>query len=126
VFAGFSGVACPTASSCTFALEFATTVTATFETFKLGKAKRNKRKGTAELVAEVGGPGTLTLSGKRVRRTTKPAAAAGQIRLLVKPKGKVKRKLEDSGRAKVRLEVGFEPTGAPTAELSRKLTLKQR
>ena len=43
--------------------------------FTLGEAKRNKKKGTATLAVEVPNPGELALAGKGV----KPAGAAGAL-----------------------------------------------
>lgn len=74
--------------------------------FRFGKLKRNKRKGTATLTVVVPGPGTLALKGKGVagKRT------AG-VKLLIKSKGKAKRRLGRTGKVKVRLRVTYTPSG---------------
>jgi hypothetical protein len=88
-------------------------------TFSLGKLKRNPRNGTATLTVDVPGPGTLSLTGKRVK-TQRPAreatasravAAAGMVKLVIKARGKAKRKLNRSGKAKVTAIVTYTPTG---------------
>jgi hypothetical protein len=91
--------------------------TGTCDDLTLGKAKRNKEKGTAKLTAQVPCAGSVEIAGKTVKGAEKQAPAAGEVKLPVKPKGKAKRKLNDDGKAKVRVEVIFTPTGgAPVAE----------
>jgi hypothetical protein len=81
----------------------------------LGKPHLNRRKGTAKLPVTVPGAGDLSLAGKGVARRTSQApravGAAGTVKLLVMPKGRTKRKLDRTGRAKVRVTVTFTPTG---------------
>jgi hypothetical protein len=103
------GVARPQRSACdigAFELEPPRPAALPSNAFRFGKLKRNKQKGTALLTVVVPGPGTLTLTGKGVvkRRTT-------GNKLLVKAKGKSKRKLGRKGKAKVRLKVTFRPDG---------------
>src|SRR5262249_4669886 len=56
--------------------------------FRIGKQKKNKKKGTATLTVEVSGPGDVTVSGKKVKRQSKRAAAAGPVTLTIAAKGK--------------------------------------
>jgi hypothetical protein len=80
----------------------------TSNVFSFGKVKRNQNKGTATLVVNVPGPGTLSLTGKGVKtqRTGRPAGAAankavsaeGTAKLRIKAKGKKKRRLNDTGK----------------------------
>ena len=42
--------------------------------FKIGKQKRNAKKGTATLTVDVSGPGQVAVSGKKVKRKSKHAA----------------------------------------------------
>jgi hypothetical protein len=102
--------------------------------------KRNTRKGTATLAVNVPGPGTLSLTGKGVRaqRTgdvgtasaSKTVTAAGTVKLLIKPKGKVKRKLNRTGKAKVTVNVTYTPTGEapgiPNTQSKRIKLIKRR
>jgi hypothetical protein len=94
--------------------------------FKLGKLKRNTRKGTAKLTVKVPGSGRLALSGKSLAKDRATAKKAGSLKLNVKPKGKLKQKLERSGKAKVKVEVTFTRDGGKPATLTKKLKLKQK
>jgi hypothetical protein len=105
--------------------------------FTLGKLKRNKKKGTAKLTVEVPGPGELALSGKAVkpqrplrgrpdRAHAKPVAAAGAVKLSIKPKGKAKKKLRKKGMAKVKYTVTYSPTGGTAASQNGKAKLKRK
>jgi hypothetical protein len=86
----------------------------------LGKAKKNKRKGTAKLTAEVGCAGTLQLGGKGLKPAEKQAPAAGEAKLPIKAKGSKKKKLRKRGKAKVEAQVTFTPTsGTPTPRTRR-------
>jgi hypothetical protein len=78
----------------------------------VGKAKRNKKRGTAQLPVTTPGPGTLALSGKGVKAqnaTASGARAAGAVTLSVKPTGKTKKKLNETGKVKVAVTVTFTP-----------------
>jgi hypothetical protein len=95
--------------------QFRISLNPTSNEFTVGKAKRNKKKGTAQIPVTVPGPGALTLNGKGVKtRTTAGArtsvASAGTVKLTVKPKGKAKRKLLDRHKAKVRVSITFSPS----------------
>jgi hypothetical protein len=87
--------------------------------FTFGKVKDNKKKGTATLAVNVPGPGTLSLTGKGVK-AQRPAreatqsstvTAAGTVKLLVKPQGKAKKRLNKKGKVKVAVSVTYTPTG---------------
>jgi hypothetical protein len=100
--------------------------------FTLGKAKRNTKRGTATLTAEVPNPGVLALSGKGVKTAGAAGARAaksvpaGEVKLLVKPKGKSKRKLNESGTLKVKISVVYTPTGGDPSTQTKRLNLKKR
>jgi hypothetical protein len=95
--------------------------------FTLGKAKRNKKKGTATLTVHVPNPGELALSGKGVKAVAaKSAPAAGKVELLIRAKGKKKRKLNETGKVKVNPKVTYTPTGGDPSTQSRRLKLKKR
>ena len=80
--------------------------------FSFGKAKRNKRRGTAKLTVNVPGPGALELAqAKKVKGDQARAEAAGEATLLVKPRGKAKKKLNRRGKAKLSAEVTYTPDG---------------
>lgn len=87
--------------------------------FTLGKAKRNASRGTATLSVTVPGPGGLQLSGKDVKAqkagdptgATESVTAAGTVKLVVRAKGKAKRKLDATGAVGIRAKVTYTPTG---------------
>lgn len=95
-------------------------------TFKVGKAKVNKKKGTATLKVSVGNPGSLKLVGKSLAKSSKSAGAAGTYKLNVKPRGKLKKKLAKKGKAKVKAQVVFEPAGGKPTSLSAKIKLLRK
>jgi hypothetical protein len=95
----------------------------TVSTLTVGKPKLNKDAGTAKLPVTVTDPGTVTLSGKGVKRRS--AGADGTLKLLVKPKGKTRSKLDDSGRAKLKLTVTYTPTGSSPISDKAKVKLKK-
>jgi hypothetical protein len=101
--------------------------------FSLGGVERNKKKGTASLTVDVPNPGELALSGKGVKTqraggavASKAVAAAGTVRLLIKAKGRKKRKLNETGKVKVKPKITYTPTGGDPSTQSRGLTLKKR
>ena len=76
--------------------------------------QRNKKKGTATLTFNVPNPGELTASGKGVKAAGAVASkgvAAGQAQLMIKAKGKKKRKLNETGKVKLAVAVTYAPTG---------------
>jgi streptogramin lyase len=95
--------------------------------FELGKAKKNKKKGTAKQTVTVPCAGTVELAKtKKVKADEQTAEAAGDVKLLVKAKGNAKDKLQDNGKAKVGLEVTYTPTGGTPSTQSEKLKLVKR
>jgi hypothetical protein len=100
--------------------------------FTLSQPKLNKRKGTATLTAEVPNPGVLALSGKGVKTAGAAGAhlaksvPAGAVKLLVKPKGKSKRKLNETGTLKVKISVVYTPTAGDPNTQTKRLKLKKR
>lgn len=94
--------------------------------FEIGGAKLNKAKGTALLSVTLPGPGILTLSSKQVV-SGRVNSGGGNVKLLVKARGKAAKALAKKGRAKVKFQLGFTPTGGTLATQSKSLTLvKQR
>lgn len=102
--------------------------------FTLGKPKRKGfHYGTLKQPVTVAGPGTLSLTGKGVHAVrpngkVKPprVTGAGTYNLLVSPKGKTRRELQDSGRAKVRITITYTPTGGTPNSKNKTLVLKTR
>ena len=94
-----------------------------------GKAKLNQNSGTAKLPVTVTDPGAVTLSGQGVKTSSAAKSvsvgAGGTVKRLVKPKGKTRRKLNDSGKAKVKVSITYTPNGAPPFTDSEKVKLKK-
>lgn len=105
--------------------------------FSLGKLKR-KKNGTAALFVDVPGPGQVGLQGKGLKNLALTstareslATAGGSVKLKVKPgKGKkghaLRRRLEKSGKAKVKVTVSYQPTGGDSNSLTTKVKLTQK
>lgn len=101
--------------------------------FRLGRLKRNKRKGTATLTVRVPGPGELVLAK---RKNIKPAklqpAAADKLRLTIRPRGQAQRKLSHAGKMKPKktrrltARLTYTPTGGTPRQKSKKLKLIRR
>jgi hypothetical protein len=93
--------------------------------FTLGKTTRNKHKGTATVLVNVPGPGNLALTGKGVKAqrpgrdasASKVVAAAGPVKLRIKPKGKAKHKLNETGKVKVKINITFTPNGTSSGDV---------
>jgi hypothetical protein len=95
--------------------------------FSLGKAKKNKRKGTARLTAKVPGPGALWLAKtKSVKGARTFANVKGTAKLPVRPRGKAKKELNAKGKAKVEAEVTYSPDGGDPNIVASTLTKRLR
>jgi Ca2+-binding RTX toxin-like protein len=94
--------------------------------FTIGKAEKNKKKGSAILPVEVPGPGALELAGKGLKPASADASGAGEVDLAIKAKGKAKKKLKQKGKKKFEPSVTFTPTGgtANTEDTTVKLVRK--
>lgn len=91
--------------------------------FTIDKKKVNDKKGTAKLTVTVPGAGVIKLSGKDVASQRVEKAAAGNAKLTLKPKGKVKKELTKQGKAKLKATITFTPTGGEASRQTTKLTL---
>jgi hypothetical protein len=125
----------PDGASGTFTVQpnFRVNVTAVFEptnTFTFGRTARNKKKGTATLPVNVPNPGELVLSGNGLKpagaRTSVAVAAPGTVNLLIKARGKKKRKLNENGKVKLTPTISFTPTGGALSTQSTKLKLRKK
>jgi len=93
--------------------------------FTFGKVKKNAKKGTAKLTVNVPGAGDVELAkSKKVKGAEKRARSEGSVKLAVKPKGKAKEKLADTGKAKVKAEVTYTPDGGDPSTKSKRVKLK--
>jgi hypothetical protein len=100
-------------------------------TFSLDAITRNEEKGTATIAVTVPNPGQLTGSGRGVRVgdgsfSAKNVRAPGRVRLLVKAKGRKQRKLNTTGKVKVRPELTYTPIGGSASARSLKVKLIKR
>jgi DNA-binding beta-propeller fold protein YncE len=101
--------------------------------FSFGKLKRHKRKGTATLTVNVPAPGALVLAGKGLKpqrpgtqaAISKTVSAAGKVKLLIKAKGRKKRKLSRTGKVKVKAKVTFTPTNGDPNKKSKRIKLRK-
>ena len=107
--------------------------------FKLGKLKRNLKKGIAFITVFVPGPGQIGLKGNGLASVplsragaSRHVAAAGPVRLKVSPakKGKrarkIRRALRRKGKATVKARITFVPTGGVAGTEVMTLKLLQR
>jgi hypothetical protein len=131
------GVARPQGAACdTGAFELVPAIPTPSNEFKFGRLKRNKAKGTAVLFVSVPGPGTIALTGKGVvgesssgrtgAAASKQVAAAGQVKLQIKAKGKARRKLNRVGKANVTIKVTYTPAGGLANTKAKKIKLIKR
>jgi hypothetical protein len=98
--------------------------------FTFAGVTRNKKKGTATLKVNVPEPGELIGSGNGAKvaaagATISNAVTAGTAQLLVKAKGKKKRKLNETGKVKLSVAVTYTPTGGNPSTQSVKVKLKK-
>jgi hypothetical protein len=97
--------------------------------FSFGRVTKNKRKGTAKLTIEVvDGPGELVLAPTKKVKADDEAAGEGatEAKLAIKPRGKAKKRLNRSGKAKVKAEVTYTPDGGWPNTQSKKIKLVKR
>jgi len=93
--------------------------------FTLGKAKLNRKRGTATLAAKLPNPGRLVLTGRGLKKRSKAVARPGRSSLKLKPAGRAKRKLERTGRARVKATVRYRPTGGAPRSKSKRVRLRK-
>ena len=96
--------------------------------FSFGKVKKNQGKGIAKLTVKVPDAGELDLAEtKKVEADDdKFAVAAGTAKLLVKPNGKARKKLDKKGKVTVKAKVTYTPDGGEPYTKSKKITLLER
>ncbi len=124
-FAGFSG-AC-TGTACNLTMDAAKSVAASFEAFTLTKKPAlNRKRGTGTLKVNLGGAGTVSLAGKLAKPKSKTVTTAGTVNLPVLAKGKAAKALKKKGKAKLKLEIAFTPSGGATATQKKTVTLVKK
>ncbi len=94
--------------------------------FKFGKVKLNKRKGTAKLQVTLPDTGTIVLAGRQIKTVRRGVLAAGTVGLTITPTGKLAHKLKLTGKAKATAKVTFTPTGGSAKTETKPLKLLRR
>ncbi len=99
--------------------------------FTPGAVTRNKKKGSATLAFNLPNPGDLSGSGQGAQvastgAVTSKAVPAGIATLVVKAKGKKKRKLNETGKVKLIVAITYTPTGGSPSTQSVKVKLKKK
>jgi hypothetical protein len=96
-------------------------------TLKTGRVKLNRKAGTAKVPVTVSAAAKITLKGRGVKPRKASTRGAKTVRLSVVARGKIKRKLKRSGRAKVKLIVRAKPaSGGPAVKKKLTVKLKQK
>jgi hypothetical protein len=98
--------------------------------FSFAGMTRNKKKGSATLTFNLPNPGELTGSGGGAKvagmAATSKAVPAGQAKLVIRAKGKKKRKLNETGKVKVNPTIAYTPTGGTASTQPQKVKLKKK
>jgi hypothetical protein len=92
----------------------------------LGKPKLKKKNGTAALTVSVPNPGLITFKCKCVKLVgSQTITAAGDVKFLLKARGKDAKKLREDGKVAIKPKFAFTPNfGVTGATQARKVTLK--
>jgi hypothetical protein len=98
--------------------------------FTLGKVKA-RNNGRATVQVTVPNPGQLKVAGKGVRGSFASAVAAKQVaagttKVVIRAKGKKKRKLAAKGKVTVAPKISFTPAGGQQSSVSRKIKLRRK
>jgi DNA-binding beta-propeller fold protein YncE len=95
---------------------------------KLGKPVLNAEKGIAKIPVATSGTGVVALSGRGVKPSklkSKPGSTAPlRGTLILKPRGKARKKLESDGGAKVRARIAYTPTNGSPLTRTRSFSLR--
>src|SRR5262249_34573267 len=92
---------------------------------KLGKAKLNRKKGTASIVVGTSGAGSISISGRSLLPKRREASAPDfAATMIIKPKGKAKARLRASGKSKVKVRVAYTPTDGQPLVRTKSITLR--
>jgi hypothetical protein len=100
--------------------------------FTVDGVTRNKKKGTATIKVTLPNSGELVGSGKGVKASSAGQAAiskavgVGTAQLVVKAKGKKRRKLNEKGKVKLNVALSFTPAGGSPQTQSLKVKLKKK
>jgi hypothetical protein len=96
-------------------------------TFTLGQATRNKKKGTATLMLQVPNLGELSISGSGATASAgSKSVSPGNVGLTIRATGKKRKKLNRTGKVKLAPSITYTPTGGSASTQATKLKLKKR
>jgi hypothetical protein len=101
-------------------------------TFTVDGVTRNKKKGTATIAVTLPNSGELVGAGKGVKASSagtaviSKAVGVGTAQLVVKAKGKKRRKLNEKGKVKLNVALSFTPAGGSPQSQSLKVKLKKK
>lgn len=94
-----------------------------FNDFGFKRVKKNHKTGTAKLVLNLPGAGSVAISGQGVRPVTKDASAAGLLPVKIGATGAARAQLESDGRVRVTIVATFTPSGGDARSKSKRITL---
>jgi hypothetical protein len=101
--------------------------------FSVTSTMRNKNKGTATLSLSLPNPGDLIGSGNGAnvasasgRAVISKSVPAGPAQLLIKAKGKKRKKLNETGKVKLNVAISYTPAGGDLSVQSLTLKLKKK
>jgi hypothetical protein len=93
-------------------------------------ALKAKKNGTAVVTLSLPNPGDLAVSGKglkgSVSAVSSTAVNAGTVNLVIRAKGKKKRKLARKGKVKVTPTISYTPTGGTASSQTTKVKLRRK
>jgi hypothetical protein len=91
-----------------------------------GGVNLNRTKGTGWLTVKVPAPGSVTLTGRVLRKAKRSAKAEGTVKLPLRAKGKALGSLRRKGKAKVKAMVRFVPAYGKARTVTKSVTLIRR
>ena len=94
--------------------------------FKIGKLKRNPKKGTGTLTITFPEPGAFAVSGKGIKKVSVRAAKGGSVQVPIKAAGKGRKRLGKRGRLKALLKVEYSPLGGDVNTQRQSVTLRKK
>ncbi|HYQ79034.1 MAG TPA: hypothetical protein VEP91_08015 [Solirubrobacterales bacterium] len=94
-------------------------------TIGVGKPKLNRKRGTALLPVTVPGAGVLSLKGAAIRSVQKRPQGARTLKVLIKARGKAKKRLARTGKVRIVARLEYKPEPGVPAKSRRAIVLKQ-
>jgi hypothetical protein len=94
--------------------------------FKIGKLKRNPKKGTGTLTITFPEPGAFAISGKGIKKVSVRAAKGGSVQVPIRAAGKGRKRLGKRGKLKALLKVEYSPLGGDVNSQRQSVTLRKK